>query len=330
VGGAAAATSAAVVVFSPAFPLLVFAAIVIAVFLRGLTDALARRTGLREGVALAIVVLGLLVLGAGLAVTAAPSVAEDLADLQEELPQLASSVRERIQSAPYGRTLLDSAGEWAEEGGAAEVGAQVAGALWGIAITSILLFIVGIYLAAAPEVYMGGVLRLVPPARRPGAAEVLHGSDATLRRFLLGRAVSMAVVGILTGIAMWIVGVRLAIPLAVTAGLLTFVPYAGPIAAAIPIAVVASIDGGSTLAVAIVAYTAIQGIEGFLVTPLVQQRMVSLPPALTLAAEVAMGFLAGPLGVILSVPLAAVLLYVVRAVYVEPLESRAPKAQVER
>jgi predicted PurR-regulated permease PerM len=105
--------------------------------------------------------------------------------------------------------------------------------------------------------------------------------------------------------------------LAILAGLFTFVPYAGPIAAALPIALVAITEGTGSLALALGGYTVVQSLEGFVITPLVQQRAVALPPALVLAAEVALGLLAGAAGVILSVPLAAAVLVFVRMVYVE-------------
>jgi predicted PurR-regulated permease PerM len=139
----------------------------------------------------------------------------------------------------------------------------------------------------------------------------------TLRRFLLGRIVSMIGVGLMTWIGLALIGVPAPALLGLIAGTLTFVPYAGPIAASVPIVLSALLEGPATLAYAMVYYTVVQSIEGFIITPLVQEKAVMLPPALTLAAEVFMGLLFGVIGVVLSVPAAALAVPLVRMVYIE-------------
>jgi predicted PurR-regulated permease PerM len=134
---------------------------------------------------------------------------------------------------------------------------------------------------------------------------------------MLGRLVSMFAVGLLTGLMLWAMGVPLAALLGLVAGLLTFVPYAGPIAASVPIGLVALVEGPMHALLVLALYTVIQSVEGFLITPLVQQRAVHLAPALTLFSEFFLGMLVGPLGVVLSVPLAAAVLVLVQKLYVE-------------
>ncbi|MFN7134554.1 MAG: AI-2E family transporter, partial [Myxococcales bacterium] len=173
--------------------------------------------------------------------------------------------------------------------------------------------------AANPSLYTGGAIRLVPLALRPGARELVHALATTLRWFLIARVVSMLAVGLLTWLTLWALGVPLAAVLGLIAGTLTFVPYAGPMLAAIPIVLVAFTEGVSTGLWALLLYTAIQSIEGFFITPYVQERAVALPPAMTLLAEVFMGVLFGAFGVVISVPLAAAALVVVRHVYLKGL-----------
>jgi predicted PurR-regulated permease PerM len=110
--------------------------------------------------------------------------------------------------------------------------------------------------------------------------------------------------------------VPLALILAVVAFLLTFIPFIGPLLSAIPVVLVAFSAGPATALDALLLYSAIQMLEGYVLTPNVQRRSVSLPPALTIAAQVLLGVLVGALGVILATPLAATGLVVVKELYV--------------
>jgi predicted PurR-regulated permease PerM len=111
-----------------------------------------------------------------------------------------------------------------------------------------------------------------------------------------------------------LLSVRLAFALAALAGLFTFVPYFGAIAAAVPAMLVALVAGWS-LWVAVIFLVG-HGIEGYLVAPLVQRNTADLPPALTILSMTILGTLFGPLGVILGAPVAADALVIVREIYV--------------
>lgn len=300
--------------------LLVFASILLAIVLRGLADWLAARSRLSPGLAYALTLLGLLALTGVGAWLLVPSVVEQLAEFEAQLPELQEQVRRELSRYGPGRELLRQLGR--TQGESREVLTQVAGlasgSLGGLVYLLFFLF-TGLYLGASPGLYLGGVVRLVPVPRRERARQVLGSLGHALRWFMLGRLVSMFAVGLLTGLLLLVLEVPLAALLGVVAGLLTFVPYAGPIAAGVPIGLVALTEGPMRALLVLALYTVIQSVEGFLITPLVQQRAVSLAPALTLFAEFFLGMLLGTLGVILSVPLAAAVLVLVRELYVEEL-----------
>jgi predicted PurR-regulated permease PerM len=119
--------------------------------------------------------------------------------------------------------------------------------------------------------------------------------------------------------------------LAVTAGLLTFIPTIGPVFAGIPI-VLAGFSKGPEMALwGIGAYAAIELVEGNFVTPLIQKRAVELAPAFTLAFQLLMGALFGILGIALAVPLAAAGKVFVDELYVKDTlggPSRAGEAEL--
>jgi len=133
---------------------------------------------------------------------------------------------------------------------------------------------------------------------------------------MAGQAISMLLVGTLTGLGLWLVGVSSAFALAVIVGLAEFLPIIGPVLAAIPALLIASTHDWQTVLLALAVLVAVQQAESNLLTPLIADRMVSIAPAVGLFAVVAMGVLFGPLGLILGFPLTIVFDVAVRRLYV--------------
>lgn len=136
---------------------------------------------------------------------------------------------------------------------------------------------------------------------------------------------AMVLVGVFTGLGLWLVGVPSAFALGVIAGLAEFVPLIGPILAAIPALLVASNSDPQTVLLALVVLVAVQQLESNLIAPLIVDRMVSIAPAVGLFAVVAMGVLFGPLGLLLGFPLAIVFDVAVRRLYVRDTLGEAVK-----
>ena len=182
-----------------------------------------------------------------------------------------------------------------------------------------MLIFLAVYFAAEAGLYAGGLVRLVPPPRRARAAEILHETASAVWYWMLGRLFSMTVLGVVTALGLWLLGVPLPVALGFLAGIMTFVPYIGSIVSAIPgVIIAASIN--LTLAVYVIAlYLGVHVVEGYLLVPLVQRRAVHLPPALTLSAQVILGFLAGFIGLLFATPLVAAVLVLVRMIYVEDI-----------
>jgi predicted PurR-regulated permease PerM len=181
----------------------------------------------------------------------------------------------------------------------------------------VIVSVLGIYLAADPELYLRGVIRLVPVGKRAGARDLLETLGHTLRWWMVGQLISMTAVGLLSYIGLRLLGVPLALILAVVAFLLTFIPFIGPLLSAIPVVLVAFSQSPTMALYTLLLYTAIQMLEGYVLTPNVQRRSVSLPPALTIAAQVLFGVLVGSLGLALATPLAAAGMVAVNRLYVE-------------
>jgi predicted PurR-regulated permease PerM len=202
-------------------------------------------------------------------------------------------------------------------GGAVGSVARYARNLATAVFTVILVVIVGIYLAAQPELYVRGTLFLFPRSERPRMRDVMYKVGYTLRWWLLAQLVPMACIGVFIGGGLWLIGVPLWLPLGLLAALLNFIPNFGPLIAAVPAVLIALADSPGKAAWVVALTVAAQNLEGYLITPLVQRRAVEMPPALTILSQVLMGLLLGPLGVILAAPLTAAGIVVVKMLYVQ-------------
>jgi predicted PurR-regulated permease PerM len=111
---------------------------------------------------------------------------------------------------------------------------------------------------------------------------------------------------VLTWLGLTLLGVPLALILAVLAGLLAFIPNIGPVIAAVPAVLLSLLEGPQMALYVALLYIGVQTVESYLITPFIQRRTVSLPPALTIAAQFLLGMQAGGFGLFVATPLAAV------------------------
>ncbi len=301
--------------------LLVFAAVVLAIGLDGLAVWLADKTPLRRGWTLLMVSIAIVAVLVGLSWSLAPQVAAQFAELWEQLVALG-----------------EDAAAWITDGGlpteiaaGMEDGEQILGiandmiafvASFGLttfaAVTSLLVMIVlAAFLAADPALYRRGLLRLVPPRRRPLIAETLGAVAHALRWWFLAQLASMAVLGVSIGAGLYVIGIDLWLGLAVLTALLTFVPYLGPVIAGIPTVAIGFAEGTQTGLIVLVFFLVVQNIESNVIVPLIYHKAIHLAPAVTIAAQVLLGLVFGLAGFILAAPVTVLGMVLVQKLYVE-------------
>jgi predicted PurR-regulated permease PerM len=310
--------------------MLIFGGVVLATALRALSDPLDRYTPLTGRASLAVVVVALLAMLVGAFWLVGEQLAVQVRQLSEVLPGGASDVREWLQRWPLGQWLVEVSqrGMALAQGSVTGI-ARFASTTFGIVANIVLILFLGLYLAADPALYRRGLLHLVPPSGRQRAAGALQASGTALKQWLLGQLLAMVIVGLITGIGLWALDVPLALSLGLIAGLLEFIPFIGPILAAVPALLVAFTQDGWTPLYVALLYLGIQQLEGNVLMPVIQKWAVELAPALGLLGVVIFGLLFGVLGVLFATPLMVVVMVFVQKLYVDTaLEPKPPSTKI--
>lgn len=299
---------------------LAFGAALLALMLRGLAHEVSRRTGLPEAWALLPVVIAMVGSVVAVGWLFGAQIAAQFTVLAKDLPQSIAQVASEFRSSSWGTWLVGRAKDMnlgSATGQAAGYVAVLFGSVFRAGAYLAILAFAAVYLAIQPARYVDGLLRLVPKTRRESARNMFDLLGITLRRWLIGQSLTMAVVGILTAIGLLLLGVAAPLALGLISGMFAFVPYVGPILASTSGILMAAMQGPMQTVYVIALYAGIHFVESNLVTPLVQAEAVELPPVLTLLSALVFGLLLGPIGVLLAAPLSVVLLVALNVLYIE-------------
>jgi predicted PurR-regulated permease PerM len=300
------------------------------VIISGPVDYLERR-GVRRGLG-TLAVLGGLVFILGITVTALVPLIEDQArELAETFPVLLENAQDlvaRLQSSLSLETsfhfdpqnVLDSARNFFSGGTlttVANVGASVANVL----SFAVVIVIATIYAVARPAPLINGFVALFPAGRRQRVREILAEMYGTVQRWFLGQLTSMTIIGVLSTVALSLIGIPFALLLGIFSGLVSFIPFVGPAISMIPPVLLALIGNPIDVLWVVLAYAGIQMIESYLIYPLVMSRAVSLHPAVVMFALLIMGTLFGFVGVLLAMPLVTALHVLLRELWIKRMDS---------
>ena len=129
----------------------------------------------------------------------------------------------------------------------------------------------------------------------------------------------MLTVGILTGIGLYILRIPLVLTLVILAALLTFIPYFGSVISSVPGVLIALLGKRFNALYVICLYLFAHGIERYILSPLIQRRQVRVPPALIISAQVLLGVFAGLLGLIFATPFVAMIIVLVKKIYIQDM-----------
>lgn len=299
--------------------LLLFAAILFGVFLRNLAGWVAGMTSLSYRWAFVLTLSSLIVIASASCYYLGAQFAEQAASLRDELGAAIDDFQSRLEQYAWAKKLAEqnSNGQSVLKGAESLVPGLMQGVqsvLWAMS-AAFVVFFVGCYVAYDPELYRNGLIKLVPADHRERVVELLDELFTTLGNWIVGRLISMALVGALTAVGLMVLGVPLPIPLGVLAALLCFIPNLGPILAAVPQALLAIQVSPTTAVYVIVFNVGLQAVESYLITPMIQKYQVSLPPALTISMQMLLAIIAGTIGMMMAAPLTAAAIVATQVLY---------------
>jgi predicted PurR-regulated permease PerM len=255
-----------------------------------------------------------------------PGIVAEVAGVIQELPRQLAALWVRIEPwlEQQGIPIPHSTQEWVERLGAytSEVASSIlapAGnvlstlmggtlSVIGSAVAALVVLVFGVYLLSAFDRITAGVRELIPLRWRATVTSYAEEIDQILSQFVRGQLTVMAILAVLYSGAYALLGVRLAVPIGIIAGLLNFIPYVGGAFALAAGVLMSLLDGWHPwqLVGVVLAYTVVQTLEGFVITPRIVGKTVGLSEIWVLLALFVGGEIFGFLGVLLALPTAAV------------------------
>jgi len=172
-----------------------------------------------------------------------------------------------------------------------------------VVLNLLLVLVLTVMLLVNPAPYRQGFVRLFPSFYRRRAAVILSECEVALVSWISGILIDMLVIGLVSGLGLWILQVRLVLANAALAGFLEAIPNVGPTLSLIPPMAIALLDDPWKAGAVVILYIVIQQLEQFFLVPFVMAKQVSLLPAVTLLSQVVFAVFFGFLGLFLAIPL---------------------------
>ena len=299
----------------------IFSSILFAVFLDGLIRLINKVVKIPRHWSILIVMILIIGLISVTWIYLGPPIAEQFSKMWNQLPQSTDRIINLMKTTQIGNYIFQSFPRIKDSTTSGETIIKVVGGVFSSAFEIIedllIIILLGIYLASRPSLYMNSIIALFPKVKRDRLNEVANHLGHGLRYWLIGRLIIMIAVSIITSLGLWLIGMPLSVSLGIITGILAFVPYLGAITAFIPVEIIALAESGSMGLYAAIVYTVLHLIEGYILTPVIQERAVAIPPVLLLTMQIVMMALFGIMGVFVATPLALVLVIIVQMLYVE-------------
>lgn len=303
--GLAAAAALIVLLIQPL--LLIFAGLVVASMLDGGARLIRRAVPIPRGLALTIVVIGVVAFIGGVIYLTGVEIVAQAEQLRITLETQAMRISGWLSDLGLMPQASDLSGLAKEAlGSVGRLTSFIGGAIGAIA-SFIMILVIGLFVAMEPRIYERGMQWMVPMASRDQFAIMLARMARTMRVLLAGRLLGMVFEGFVTWILLSIAGVPMALLLGILTGMLAFIPNIGAFLSGVLMVAVGFSAGQSEGLWAIAIYFGVQTFDGYVLLPLVAKRTVDMPPALTVSSQILMSTLFGFLGLALADPIVAMI-----------------------
>lgn len=297
--------------------LLIFVGVLIAIFFHGFAGLLQRFLLLPQKWSVVISVLFNIGLLVGFFWFAGSRLSQQISQLSDTLPKTFQDAKEQVSQTPAGRQLIQYAESSGSSSKTQSTLRQFFSSTFGVISDLYIVLLIGLFFTASPTLYIKGIVHLLPPKAKDRGDELIRKLGYQLKEWLKGQIIGVVFIGVLSAVALIILGIPLVFTLALLAGLMNFIPNFGPIIALIPAVLLGLTQGTSTAMYVAIIYTGIQALQTALFKPLITKKMVSVPPALTVIGQITMGALGGFWGVLLATPTVLVIMTFVNGLYVK-------------
>ncbi|WP_234568337.1 AI-2E family transporter [Rhodohalobacter sp. 614A] len=310
--------------------LLVFLGVLLGIVFRSLRDIISDYTGMPTTLSLAVVVVFLFGLFIGSGYLLVPKIYQQAEMMYDQAPEEWNKIKQKLWQYEWGKEIarenpnpkdfLEN-----EQGTAGEDNDMTQGVLdlftvtAGAIASTVLVIVIAIYIAAEPEVYTSGFLRLFPTDKRLLVTNIMDETALTIQWWLVGQLVSMLILGIITTLGLWLLGMPYSLVLGIFTALMTFIPNLGPILAGIPTLLVALTQSPTMVLYVGIFYIFIQSVEGYFITPMIHREAINVPPVLIITIQFLLYYLIGFIGVFVAMPLVACLMILIQRVYIEEI-----------
>ncbi|MDT0645874.1 AI-2E family transporter [Zunongwangia sp. F260] len=297
--------------------LLIFAGSLIAIFFTGLSSLLERKTGWKRWLCKTISIISTFIIIILFFWLIGAKIQAQISVLSETIPSTVQNLKEQLNNSRVGEEVVERLTSEESIKKAEAFGGRFFQSTFGVFGDIYVVLFIGIFFTVSPDLYAHGAVVLFPPRKRKKVQNVLNHLKKQLRNWLKGKLISMFVVFAFTAIGLSILGIELWLVLSLLAGLLSFIPNFGPLIALIPAILIGLLHGPRTALIILGIYVLVQFLESNFITPMVQKKMIEMPPALILISQLFMGALTGGWGLILATPITVIVIVLVQDLYLE-------------
>lgn len=305
--------------------LLLFLAVLLGVYLSAITDFLERRFTMPRWAGLTCAVVGTLAAVIGVGALLVPPVIDQTQSLVSGLPGTLTAIQNVLagwaRQSPVLRQselanpqsglvagLIDSASAFIQGSFLPSIRAGAA-----IFIEGFSVVVMALYLANSPTLYRSGIVSVVPPRHRPLADRVIRDASATLKAWVVGQLLAMVILAAFTAVGLLALGVPYWLAFGIFTGLVAIVPFFGTLVSTVLPALFILGEGNWLQVVAVLLLGVVVHVVGTnVVVPRIMEKKIALPPVVTIASVLVGGTLLGAIGLIVAVPVLAVIMVLVR------------------
>lgn len=298
--------------------LIIITAVVLASAIEPLVEWMVSR-GIARTLAVLLIYICVAVVVIGLLYLFLPALISDLRGISSTLPEQLANLSEYAQNTiPFTSVTLDLAGNLtlkdlitlieAQVSSPAGSALQTVGVLFGGIFSCVLIIVLSFYLAVQDD-GVEDVLRVITPVQHERyAIDLWKRSRRKIGLWMQGQIFLGLFMAIFVFLGLSLLGIKYAIALALLAGIFELIPYFGPVLSAAPAVLLGFMQDPVTGLLALGFYVIMQQFENHLLYPLVVKKIVGVPALLVIIAMIVGGKLAGFLGLLIAVPIAAVLM----------------------